>query len=162
MAIEHNFINKFNQLKRYCELLRIEGMGRPKLIQGNTEASDAFHSYCAVCYEIKNWLKEDGQTDAEDYVNNSTYIKLAIAYHNIVKHRPEGDIDRRGNKLESGIVHVNFEVGPITTSSSKYIVKFNGIDYDASTIATQSLREWQEYYKNRNISHWKTGQNAFL
>jgi len=153
MAIEYNFINKFNQLKRYCELLCIEGTDRLKSIQGNTEASDAFHSYCTVCYEIKEWLKKDGQNDVENYVAKSAYIKLAIAYHNIVKHRLDGDTDRRGKKLESHAVHVNFEVGPITKSSSKYIVKFNGEDYDASTIATQSLREWQEYCQSRNISH---------
>lgn len=127
----------------------------------NTEAKDSTEDFFNHCYHFKDWLKKDRSisitSDIEDFINNSTSLSLAADYCNSFKH---GGLDKkaRSNKqLEKINTHIKFDLTPsgfIATSSLE--ITIDGVKYDAFSLASDCVDEWNKLLRQNNIKFSNT------
>ncbi len=123
----------------------------------DTEAKDAAEDFFNQCYHLKDWLKKDTEIklieDVEAFVHKgSQSLVLAGVYCNSLKHGGLR-ICAPGPKLDQVLTHVYL----LQPSPKGYInysrveIRFGGKKYDALTLATQCMKEWEAFLGRNGI-----------
>ena len=69
--------NLIEKLERDIEILN----------QESTQINDAFINFYLLAYSLKEWLKIEGFSSVEDYINNNLELSICADLCNITKHR---------------------------------------------------------------------------
>lgn len=147
--------DKFFSMKRAYERLRRINTDNGNSIS-NTDAKDAAEEFFNQCYHFKDWLKKDHSisitSNIEEFITNSTSLSLAADYCNSFKH---GGLDKkaRSNKqLEKINTHIKLDLTPGGfIATSRLEITINGIKYDAFSLATDCVDEWNKLLSKNNI-----------
>jgi hypothetical protein len=124
--------------------------------------NDEVYAFFQNCYHLKDWLKNDSSSaskvkDVETFVGSSTPLTICADLANGSKHlllkRPRGDAS-----TTVGARHFNVTISDSisggstpTTISIRYEVHANRQVYDAYTIATDCLGEWEAYLNRQGL-----------
>ena len=122
----------------------------------NTDARDAVRDFLTLCYHFKDWLKKDTSltltTNVEKYISASEALALAADYCNAHKHAGLDGETRSGKQLEKINTHIRMDLTPrgfVTSSTLELTI--SGQKYDAFTLATKCLAEWEIYLAQNDI-----------
>lgn len=155
MVQAKRFLEQYERVKRWYE--------RFKAINENKEHNlptdyyqDEVYAFFINCYHLKDWIKNDKDTqvtsaEVENFVENSEFLKVCGDICNGSKHlaihSPRNNSDTRIGSRHfalnlggfSPIIHIEYDV----VSGDKV--------YDAFTLATKCLNEWNEFLKINNL-----------
>jgi len=118
---------------------------------------DDVYAFFQNCYHLKDWLKKDpafkAPEDIEKFVEKTLCLALCADICNATKHlgldtRKKGKGPRSGH--ESKVAKREYKVGfgaEGDSMSCQVTVEHNGKNVDAYTLATECLKEWEEFVK---------------
>lgn len=128
-------------------------------------SKDEYIRFFQDCFHLKDWLKNDGslpkrcRNNVERFVDDSESLRICADIANASKHKLLKKekfirVDKNIDLIESGYVMM---YDPTLTECGKCIrVKFNNILLDAFKLASECMREWEQYinkYKLFKITH---------
>ena len=122
----------------------------------NADPKDATEDFFNQCYHFKDWLKKDTSItlteDVENFISKSSSLSLAADYCNSFKHAGLDQKSRSGQELEKMNTHVNFDLtsrGFVVSASLELTI--GGKKYDAFSLATNCMKEWNNFLKKNQI-----------
>lgn len=153
--MEYNAKDKYYGMKRSYERLKKINTDNGKSIS-NTEPKDATEEFFNQCYHFKNWLKKDTSINlaqnVEKFINESSSLSLVADYCNSFKHAGLNKKSRSGQKIEKINTHVNFDLMVDGFVASAHLeITINGKKYDAFSLATDCMRDWDNFLKKNHI-----------
>lgn len=122
----------------------------------NTDASDAAEDFFTKCYHLKDWLKKEFphlSSDIENHITSSQNLSLAADYCNTFKHGGLDKQSRHRDEIEKINTHINIDfssTGFLATSSLE--ITIGGVKHDALQLASDCIKEWDEYLAKHEIS----------
>lgn len=148
---EEKYIEQYERVWRWYR--------RFEKINNNTEhdmASDNYqdevYAFFINCYHLKDWIKNDPTSEidsqqVEDFIEKSNYLKICGEFCNGFKHclvKKARIRNREFSLLMGG--------GQKVLAKVRYHITYNDKDYDAFELATNCLKEWDNFLlKNDNF-----------
>ncbi len=153
--MNYNAKDKYYGIKRAYERLKTINTDNGNSIS-NTDAKDATEYFFSHCYHFKDWLKKDSSIslvdDVEKFISNSTALSLAADYCNSFKHAGLDRQSRSNQNIEKVNTHINLDLTPKGfVATSRLELTIGGKKYDAFTLATDCLNEWDKFLKQNNV-----------
>ena len=154
--MEHKAHNQYRtMLRAYQELERISTNNGNKISFADPDYE--VRSFFIHCYHLKDSLKKDLtialREDVEKFITGSNSLSLAADYANSFKH---GGLDRKtrsGEVLGKTNKHLRLDLTPTGfVGSARMELTISGEKYDAFTLATECINEWNSYLKRNNVS----------
>ena len=153
--MEYNAKDKYYGIKRSYERLKKINTDNGNSIS-NADPKDATEDFFNQCYHFKDWLKKDTSItlteDVENFISKSSSLSLAADYCNSFKHAGLDQKSRSGQELEKMNTHVNFDLtsrGFVVSASLELTI--GGKKYDAFSLATNCMKEWNNFLKKNQI-----------
>ncbi len=142
-------------LRAYQELERITNNNGNKISFADPDYE--VKNFFIHCYHFKDILKKDStitlKEEVEKFITESNSLSLAADYANSFKH---GGLDRktRSSKvLGKTNKHLRLDLTPTGfVGSARMELTVSEEMYDAFTLATECISEWNNYLKRNNIS----------
>lgn len=147
--------DKFSSMKRAYERLKRINLNQGNAIS-NTDAKDATEEFFNQCYHFKDWLKKDTSIaviqEVEVFINKSDSLALAADYCNSFKHSGLDKPSRSNKIIEKINTHIKFDLTPTGfIASSRLEITISAKKYDALSLASDCLHEWEKFLEQNNI-----------
>lgn len=153
--MEYPAKDKYYSMERSYKRLQKISINNGNSIK-NTDARDAVEDFFYHCYHFKDWIKKDSSItlieDIEDFINNSDSLSLAADYCNSFKHAGLNKKSRSKDKLEKINTHINLDLTQTGfISYANLEITIGNKSYDAFTLATLCVNDWNYFLKQNNI-----------
>ena len=146
--------DEYLRMRRWFWRLQPISGGVPNPFSLNTGyQDDIFDAFFKTCYHLKDWLKNAGVPDVEDYIKKSEYLSLCDAICNYNKHagldvnakKPMRDPDTSTNTL----LLLNKDAGWFNL----FIINHPTKTYtNAISVAARCINEWNIFLTNKNLA----------
>ncbi|MDP1706286.1 MAG: hypothetical protein Q8L36_00500 [bacterium] len=153
--MEYNAKDKYYSMKRSYERLKKVNTNNGNSIS-NADPKDATEDFFNQCYHFKDWLKKDTSVtlteNIENFISKSNALSLAADYCISFKHGGLDKNSRSGQELEKMNTHINFDLTPTGfVASARLELTIDGKKYDAFTLATDCMKEWDSFLEQNQI-----------
>ncbi|MDD3086105.1 MAG: hypothetical protein PHD80_03335 [Candidatus ainarchaeum sp.] len=161
--MEYKASDKYNRMKREYQKLIIINSNNKIIIDdvvqpgiSNTDSVDGSENFFNQCYHLKDWIKKDSSIslseNIEDFINKSESLSLCADYCNSFKHGGLDKNPRSGKEIEKVNTHINLDLTPTGfVASSRSEITISGKKYDAFLLATDCIKEWDDFLKRNQI-----------
>jgi len=161
--MEYKASDKYNRMKREYQKLIIINSNNKIIIDdvvqpgiSNTDSHDGSENFFNQCYHLKDWIKKDPSIsfseNIEDFINKSESLSLCADYCNSFKHGGLDRTPRSGKEIEKVNTHINLDLTPTGfIASSRSEITISGKKYDAFLLATNCIKEWDNFLKRNKI-----------
>jgi hypothetical protein len=121
-------------------------------------SQDQVEDFFNQCYHFKDWLIKDpgvalSKKSVEEFISDSPSLSLAADICNSFKHAGLDKRSRSGRTLEGMKRHLSLLVprGEKLVTFARHELTIGGKQYDAFSLATECLGEWEKYLKENKI-----------
>ncbi len=155
MAQDKKYHEQYERMKRWYS--RFKSINETKKHDMPTDYyQDEVYAFFINCYHLKDWLKNDlychvGGEEIEEFVTNSESLRICGDICNGSKHliltKPKNNSETR-----IGSRHFSLNLGgwgPII--HIEYDVVIGDKVYDAFTLATKCINEWEVFLNQHNL-----------
>ncbi len=153
--MEYEAKEKYYSMLRAFERLKTVSTDNGNRIS-NTDPQDTAEDFFNQCYHFKDWVKKDSALvlaqDIEDFINRSKSLSLAADYCNSFKHAGLDRESRSGQVFEKMNRHIRFDLTQRGfVASGRLELTIGGKKYDAFSLATDCVEEWDNFLKLNQI-----------
>jgi len=125
--------------------------------QDSTKINDAFINFYILAYHIKDWLKDEGFSSVEDYINVNLELSICADLCNITKHRKLNKPSRSNDPLyhiyKDGIradsTAYTWDSTVPLNATTYYIGLSSGKSFEILFFVKRVLELWKSFINNK-------------